>query len=57
MPVHLIIAEGCSRSSLKERQRVYEIVRGSLIEIDSASEIAVETGYLTKQKLKSLVCQ
>lgn len=34
--VHLNLAEGSSRKSLTERQRFYEIARGSVIEIDTA---------------------
>ena len=46
MSVHLNIAEGCSRKSLIERKRYYEISRGSLIEIDAALDIANELDYL-----------
>ncbi|MFI5188530.1 MAG: four helix bundle protein [Chitinophagales bacterium] len=42
LSVHLNIAEGCSRKSMKERKRFYEIARGSLIEVDTAFEVAVE---------------
>ena len=38
--VHLNIAEGSSRKSLAERNRYFEISRGSVIEIDSAIGIA-----------------
>jgi len=52
LSVHLNIAEGCcSRKSLVERKRYYEIARGSIIEIDAASDIAVELGYTSKEKL------
>ncbi|HEY6978902.1 MAG TPA: four helix bundle protein [Chitinophagaceae bacterium] len=33
LSVHLNIAEGCSRKSLAERKRFYEISRGSVIEM------------------------
>ena len=32
--VHLNLAEGCSRKTQKERNRYFEIARGSVIEID-----------------------
>ncbi len=44
--VHLNIAEGCSRKSVAERKRFFEIARGSLIEIDTALDIAIELGYI-----------
>ena len=34
--VHLNLTEGCCRKSLKERNRYFEMLRGSVIEIDSA---------------------
>lgn len=45
LSVHLNIAEGASRFSKLERKRFYEIARGSLIEIDSAFDIAEDLGY------------
>ncbi len=50
----LNISEGSSRSSEVERKRFYEISRGSLIEIDSALEIAFELNYLSGLDLTSL---
>ena len=50
LSVHLNIAEGSSRKSLVERKRYYEIVRGSVIEIDTAFDL----GYIPKQKLEEL---
>ena len=47
LSVHLNIAEGCSRRSVAERKRFYEVARGSLIEIDAALDIAVELNYTT----------
>ena len=38
----LNISEGSSRKSKTERNRYYEIARGSIIEIDSCCEIIVE---------------
>ena len=49
--VHLNIAEGCSRKSIAERKRFYEVARGSLIEIDSALDISVDLNYIAKEKL------
>lgn len=54
LSVHLNVAEGCSRKSLVERKRFYEIARGSIIEIDAALDIAVDLGYTSKQKLEEL---
>lgn len=52
--VHLNVAEGCSRISLTERKRFYEIARGSIIEIDAALGIAAELDFTTKEKLAEL---
>jgi four helix bundle protein len=52
--VHLNIAEGCSRKSPNERKRYFEISRGSVIEIDSAIEIAFKLEYVIIEELKSL---
>lgn len=54
LSVHLNIAEGCSRKSLAERKRFYEIARGSLIEVDTALDIAVNLSYTSKEKLNEL---
>jgi len=54
LSVHLNVAEGCSRKSIAERTRFYEIARGSVIEIDAALDIAVNLGYITKEKLTEL---
>lgn len=51
LSVHLNIAEGCSRKSQAERERFYEIARGSVVEIDTALDIAVELNYLSKDLL------
>jgi len=47
LSVHLNFAEGCSRRSAVERRRFYEISRGSMIEVDTALDIAVELNYST----------
>lgn len=52
--VHLNITEGSSRKSSAERKRFYEISRGSVIEIDTALELAVELNYCTKDALTTL---
>jgi len=49
--VHLNFAEGSSRNSLNERKRFYEISRGSLIEVDTAFDIAEGLGYITREDL------
>jgi len=54
LSVHLNIAEGCSRKSAIERKRFYEVARGSIIEIDTALDIAIELNYTAKEKLKEL---
>ena len=54
LSVHLNVAEGCSRKSLAERKRFFEIARGSIIEIDAALDIALELGYTTKEELTDL---
>src|SRR5215831_962571 len=51
LSVHLNIAEGCTRKSTAETKRFYEVARGSLVEVDTALDIAVELGYTTKEKL------
>ena len=52
--VHLNIAEGCSRKSPNERNRYFEIARGSVIEIDSAIGIAFKLEYVKLADLKTL---
>jgi four helix bundle protein len=52
--VHLNIAEGSSRKSANERNRYFEIARGSVIEIDSAIGIAFKLEYVKFDELKSL---
>jgi four helix bundle protein len=54
LSVHLNIAEGCSRKSVAERKRFYEVARGSLIEVDSALDISVDLSYVSKEKLTEL---
>src|SRR5260221_1490451 len=54
LSVHLNIAEGCSRKSSTERKRYYEIARGSVVEIDTALDIAVALGYTDEKMLQGL---
>lgn len=54
LSVHLNVSEGCSRKSAKERNRFYEVARGSLIEVDTALDIATGPGYTSQEKLKYL---
>lgn len=54
LSVHLNIAEGASRKSENERKRFYEIARGSLIEVDTALEVAVDLEYLKNVDLIDL---
>ncbi|HEY6506296.1 MAG TPA: four helix bundle protein [Chitinophagaceae bacterium] len=54
LSVHLNIAEGCSRKSAAERKRYFEIARGSVIEIDTATGIAHNLSYLSLKELQPL---
>lgn len=54
LSVHLNIAEGCSRKSFNERKRFFEVSRGSVIEIDTAIDIAFELDYCTIEQLHGL---
>ena len=54
LSVHLNIAEGCSRKSVSERRRFFEISRGSVIEIDTALDIAVALKYKARPQLEPL---
>ena len=52
--VRLNTAEGCSRKSQNERNRYFEIARGSVIEIDSAIGIAFKLEYVILEELQPL---
>ncbi len=54
LSVHLNVAEGSSRKSEKERKRYYEIARGSIVEVDTALDIAVSLTYTSKEQLAEL---
>lgn len=50
----LNISEGSSRKSKTERNRYYEMARGSAIEIDTCCDIIVEENYLNIEDLTDL---
>jgi four helix bundle protein len=52
--VFLNLAEGCAKSSQKERCRFFETSRGSLVEIDTAFLIATELNYIKKEETEAL---
>ena len=52
--VHLNLAEGCSRKSQKERNRYFEIARGSVIEVDTAIGIAHQLGCTALEEIQHL---
>lgn len=54
MSVHLNLAEGCSRKSQKKRNRFFEIARGSVVEVDTAIDIAVKLDYVLTRDLTAL---
>ena len=54
LSIHLNIAEGASRKSETERKRYYEISRRSVIEIDTALDIASDLRYLTEIETENL---
>lgn len=54
LSVHLNVAEGCSRKSPAERKRFYEVSRGSVIEVDTAFDIACALNYCTQENLTVL---
>ena len=54
LSVHLNLAEGCSRNSQKERNRYFEIARGSVIEVDTAIGIAHQLGYAALEEIQNL---
>jgi len=51
LSIKLNLAEGSSRKSVAERNRFYEISRGSIVEIDAAIETAVDLNYLEENSL------
>ena len=51
LSAHLNVAEGCSRRSVNERKRFYEIARGPVVEIDTAIGIAFQLEYVKIEQL------
>ncbi len=54
LSVYLNIAEGSSRRSQIERNRYYEMARGSVIEVDAALDVAIDLNYCSVESLKAL---
>ncbi|MFL5809882.1 MAG: four helix bundle protein [Flavisolibacter sp.] len=54
LSVHLNIAEGCSRISMAERKRFFEISRGSVIEVDTAFGIASDLADCSHEQINLL---
>jgi four helix bundle protein len=54
LSVHLNIAEGCSRKTIADRKRFYEIARGSLIEVDTDIGIAYGLQFVQLNELTNL---
>ncbi len=51
LSIKLNIAEGSTRKSSIERKRYFEIVRGSVVEIDAALETAIDLKYFEMKRL------
>jgi len=54
LSTHLNIAEGCTRKSVQERKRFFEIARGSVVEVDTAFDIGCELNYKQSEELHNL---
>ena len=52
--IHLNLAEVCSRKSQKERNRYFEMSKGSVPEIDSAIGITFKLEYISLEELQPL---
>ena len=52
--VILNMSEGASRSSPTERRRYFEISRGSIIEIDTALQVALDLNYITEKQIETI---
>jgi four helix bundle protein len=57
LSVKLNLAEGASRKSITERNRFYEISRGSVVEIDAAIETAVDLCYISDANIEKIGIQ
>lgn len=57
LSVKLNLAEGASRKSVAERNRYYEVSRGSAVELDAAIETAVDLDYIKEDKLEKIGAQ
>ena len=51
--VHLNLSEGCSRRSITERKRFFEISRGSVVEVDTALDMALALNYSTLEEMQA----
>jgi four helix bundle protein len=51
LSVKLNIAEGCSRKTVADRKRFYEIARGSVVELDAAIEACFELKLLSEEEV------
>lgn len=54
LSVKLNLTEGSSRRSIIERNRFYEIARGSVIEIDTAIESGIDLFYIKEDQILNL---
>lgn len=54
LSIHLNLAEGCSRKSIQERKRFFEVSRGSLIEVDTIFDMACELEYFRKEEITEI---
>ena len=53
LSVKLNLAEGSSRKSVAERNRFFEISRGSIVEIYAVVETAVDLSYIDEKSLEN----
>jgi four helix bundle protein len=54
LSTHLNVAEGCSRKSAQERKRFFEVSRGSVIEVDTAVDVALDLEYCSAADVQLL---
>lgn len=52
--VVLNLSEGSTRKSQMERNRYYEIARGSIVEVDSCLDLVLEENYVTIEDLEKV---